>query len=100
MFSTNDGRDARHLHAFALSSGMRTELGIPPALEERAQSAAALPSDERLLALANDLAPFAESDFESADSIRIEVFATRFEETTLAPSGVLLHAAEWTVARP
>ena len=35
MFSTTDGRFARHLHVVAQSPGLRIELGIPAALDER-----------------------------------------------------------------
>ncbi len=100
MFSTADGRFARHLHVYATSAGVQTELAIPAALEERAQAVAALPSRARLDALARDLAPFAESDFEPPDSIRVDVFTVRFDQTTLAPSGVLLRSRELPVARP
>jgi hypothetical protein len=100
MFSTNDGRFTRHLHAYGLSPGLRIELEIPIELEERVQAAVALPSDARLRALARDLAPYAESDFESPESIRLEVFATRWDAATLAPTGILLVALEVPVAGP
>lgn len=100
MFSTNDGRVARHLHAWALGPGLRLEVALPVELAERVQAAVALPSDSRLRALARDLAPWAESDFEPPDQIRLEVYATRWDEATLAPSGVLLRAVEVPLAGP
>ena len=100
MFSTNDGRFARHIHAYGLSPGLRFELPIPDELAEEFQAAAALPSDARLRALARALAPYAESDFESPDVIRLEVFATRWDPSTLAPAGVLLGEVEVPAARP
>ena len=100
MFSTTDGRFARHLHAYGLSPGLRIELEIPLELEERAQAAAALPSEARLRALARELAPLATSDFEAPESIRLEVFVTRWDARTLAPSSVLLRALEVPVAGP
>jgi len=100
MFSTNDSRFARHLHAWALSPGMRVELEIPSELREQALGVAALPSDSRLRALARDLAPLATTDFEPPESILVEVFATRWDATTLAPSGVLLRSVEEPLARP
>jgi hypothetical protein len=39
MFSTADGRFSRHLHAYALSPGLRMELEIPIELDERVQAA-------------------------------------------------------------
>jgi len=100
MFSTTDGRSARHLHVYALSPGLRVELEIPVELDERALEAAALPEDARLRALARDFAKYAGSDFESPESIRLEVYATRWDAQTLAPAGVLLRAVEVPVAGP
>jgi len=100
MFSTLDGRAARHLHAYAVSEGILSELAIPASLEEQAQAAEALPSQARLDALARALAPFAESEFEPPESIRVDVFITRFANPTLAPSGVLLRSRELPLARP
>ena len=100
MFSTNDGRFSRHLHAYALSPGLRIELELPIELEERVQAAVALPSEARLRALAQDLAPLAASDFEPPESIRLEIFATRWDAATLAPAGILLRALEVPVAGP
>jgi hypothetical protein len=100
MFSTNDSRAARHLHAYGLSPGLRIELPVPVELTQRAQAAAALPSDAHLRALALDLAPYAESEFESPESIRVEVFAKRWDAETLAPSGVLLRSVEVPIAGP
>ena len=100
MFSTTDGRSARHLHAYALSPGLVTELGIPLELEPRAAAAVALPGEARLRALASERAPSAESEFEPPESIRIDVFATRWDPATLAPSGVLLRSIEVPLARP
>lgn len=100
MFSTVDGRFARHLHAYALSPSLRIELEIPFELQEQAQSAVALPSDSRLRAFARELEPYAVTDFEAPDAIRIEVFTTRVDPGTLAPSGVLLRALEVPLARP
>lgn len=100
MFSTNDSRGARHLHAYGSSPGLRIELAIPAELAERTQAAVALPSEARLRALALDFAPFAVSDFEPPESIRLEVFATRWDVATLAPTGVLLRAVEVPIAGP
>lgn len=100
MFSTTDGRFARHLHVYALSPGLRVELEIPPALDERARKAAALPEYGRLRALARDFAPYLGSDFEAPETIRLEVYATRWDARTLAPSGVLLRQVEVALAGP
>lgn len=100
MFSTTDGRFARHLHVYALSPGLLVELEIPVELDERVLAAAALPEDARLRALARDFAKYAGSDFESPESIRLEVYATRWDTETLAPAGLLLRAVEVPFAGP
>jgi hypothetical protein len=100
MFSTTDGRFARHVHAVAQAPGLRTELEIPDAIAERARKAATLPDEARLRALALELAPYAESEFEPPESIRVEVFAARWDARTLAPTGVLLRAVEVPLAGP
>jgi hypothetical protein len=100
MFSTTDGRYARHLHVYGTSPGVRIEFEMPPEFDERVRAAVALPEDHRLRALARDFAPHAVSDFESPDSIRLEVYATRWDASTLAPSGVLLAAVEVPIAGP
>lgn len=100
MFSTTDGRSARHLHAYALSPGVVSELEVPPALEQRAADVEALPAESELRAFAAELAPYAESELEPPESIRVDVFATRWDAATLAPSGVLLRSVEVPLARP
>jgi len=100
MFSTTDSRSARHLHAYAMSPGLVLELGVPLELEQRAAAALALPGEARLRALAADLAPDAESELEPPESLRIDVFATRWNAETLAPTGVLLRSVEVPVAGP
>ena len=96
MFSTNDGRFTRHLHAYALSPGLRVELAdSASSSSEHVQAAAALPSDARLRALARELAAVRGVRSSSRPSrSALEVFATRWDARTLAPSGVLLRSVE------
>jgi hypothetical protein len=94
MFSTTDGWGTRHLHAVALSPAFRTSLEIPEELQEDAKRALALPTEERLRALARALADRAPRDLEAPESIRIDVFARRHDPETLAPRGELLRSIE------
>ena len=94
MFSTTDGWGTRHLHAVATSPAFRSSLEIPDGLAEAAERALALPTEERLRALARALAARAPGDLEPPDAIRIDVFARRHDPETLAPSGVLLRSVE------
>lgn len=94
MFSTTDGWGTRHLHAIALSPAFRTSLEIPEELQEDAKRALALPTEQRLRALARALADRAPRDLEELESIRIDVFARRHDPETLAPRGELLRSVE------
>jgi hypothetical protein len=94
MFSTTDGWGTRHLHAVATSTAFRTSLEIPGGLAGDAERALALPTEERLRALARALAAHAPRDLEPPDAIRVDVFARRHDPETLAPSGVLLRSVE------
>jgi hypothetical protein len=94
MFSTTDGWGTRHLHAVALSPAFRTSLEIPAELQEDAKRALALPTEERLSALARALAEQAPRDLEAPEAIRIDVFARRHDPETLAPHGERLRSLE------
>ncbi|MGH7286393.1 MAG: hypothetical protein ACREI8_00015 [Myxococcota bacterium] len=94
MFSTTDGWGARHLHAVASSPSFRTSLEIPDELDDDKRRALALPTQKRLRALARALAHRAPHDLEAPHTIRIDVFARRFDAETLAPEGVLLESVE------
>jgi hypothetical protein len=94
MFSTTDAAGRRHLHAFAIRPGIRRELNIPPALEERALRAAALPTDLRLGELGRDLAEVPTPDEGALEAIEIQVWTTRFDPSNLEPSGFLLRSFE------
>jgi hypothetical protein len=93
MFSTTDAWGRRHLHAYALWPGVRRELEVPEELRSEERHALALPDAARLRALALALGEIeADADPEAGppESIEIQVFATRFDPDTLAPSGELL----------
>lgn len=90
MFSTTDVWARRHLHAFAIRPGILRELEIPEDLREPARRVLAMPGEERLRSLARLLAELPSPDQGSPESVEVQVFATRFDPQTLAPSGVLL----------
>jgi hypothetical protein len=94
MFSTTDAWGTRHLHAVALSPAFRTSLEVPEELQEQAERALALPTEERLRALALALAERAPSDLEPHETIRIDVFARRHDPETLAPHAERLRSLE------
>jgi hypothetical protein len=91
MFSTTDSWGRRHLHVWAVSPGVRRELGVPPEAGRLARAALAQPTSARLRRLANRLARDVTLDVES---VAIQVWAPRFDPETLAPSSVLLRAVE------
>jgi hypothetical protein len=92
MFSTTDVWARRHLHAFAVRPGVLSELEIPYELREPARRALALPSETRLRVLAEALAALPSPDEGPVLAVDLQVFATRFDARTLAPSGVLLRS--------
>ena len=91
MFSTTDSWQRRHLHAWAVSSGVRRELEIPPDAGRLARAALAQPTSDRLRRLAVVLAAEVAPD---VDAVDVQVWAPRFDAETLAPSSVLVRAVE------
>jgi hypothetical protein len=94
MFSSQDVGGTRHLHAFALHAGVRRELELPEGLRHEISRALALPTPERLRALADQFGVQDDPDFGVAQALELQVFATRFDPITLEPSGVLLRTIE------
>jgi hypothetical protein len=92
MFSTTDVWARRHLHVFAIRPGLLSEVEIPDELREPARRALALPAEGRLRALARALAELPSPDQGPPDRVELQVFATRFDPQTLAPSGVPLRS--------
>jgi hypothetical protein len=91
MFSTTDSWGRRHLHAWAISPGVRREIDVPPEAGCLARAALALPTSGRLRGLAVALAADVARDVEA---VEIQVWAPRFDRETLAPSSVLLRSIE------
>jgi hypothetical protein len=91
MFSTTDSWARRHLHAWAVSPGVRRELDVAPEVDPLARAALAEPTAARLRRLAVRLAAGAPAD---VTVVEIQVWAPRFDPETLAPSSVLLRAIE------
>ncbi|MEW6143408.1 MAG: hypothetical protein AB1598_00150 [Thermodesulfobacteriota bacterium] len=94
MFSTQDAAQSRHIHAYALSPGVRRELVIPERLRERALKVAAFPSDSRLKGLALELAEIPTPDSGPLESIVIQVWKTDYDKSTLSPSGEIVKSLE------
>jgi hypothetical protein len=99
MFSSQDAGGKRHLHVFALHPGVRRELALPEELRDEISRALALPSAARLEALADRLTVEDDADFGRVEALELQVFGTRFDPTTLEPSGVLLRGIEAPRAR-
>ncbi len=86
MFATADAWATRHLHIFAIRSGVRRELAIPPSLRKEAERALTLPSDARLQVFARPFIDVPTPDEGSLEAIELQVWATQFDPDTLAPS--------------
>lgn len=100
MFSTTDSPARRHLHAWAIRPGLRSELEIPDDFEMPARRALALPVESRLRPLAETLArieqEWGDPDAAPLDSILLQVFRVEYD-AGLVPSGELLRSFETPV---
>lgn len=94
MFSTIDGWGNRHLQAFALRSGIRREVEIPPALREVTRRVRAFPSEANLRALAAALVDVPTPDVGPLEAVEIQVWSTDYDPVTLAPMGSLLRSLQ------
>jgi hypothetical protein len=92
MFATTDGWATRHLHVFAIHSGVRRELSIPETLRKEVERTLTLPSDANLQAIAREFADMPTPDEGLLMAIELQVWATHYDPITLAPSGMLLRA--------
>ena len=98
MFSTTDTPARRHLHAWAIRPGLRSELEIPADLEVPVRRALALPVASRLSPIAGTLARIEEEDGDPdaapLEAIVLQVFRVDYDKATLAPRGEMLRALE------
>jgi hypothetical protein len=92
MFATTDGWATRHLHVFAIHSGVRRELSIPETFKKEVERVLTLPSDANLQTIAREFAELPTPDEGPLLAIELQVWAARHDPVTLAPSGVLLRA--------
>ena len=69
-----------------LRPGLERELSPPPRLAELERRARVLPSEVNLHELALEIAGIAVRDPVPATAVRVEVWRTRFDPETLAPS--------------
>ena len=97
MFSTTDAAGARHLHAFVIRPGIVREVRPPRSLEGLVKRSLAQPSDARLRALARALVQVPTPDYGPPSGVRVQVWSTRFDPETLAPSTRIVRALELSV---
>lgn len=97
MFASSDARGNRHLHVFALHAGARRELSIPEDARESAWRLLSFPSRRAFETLGRRLAAESDPVWGRPEAIEIQVWATRFERGSLAPSAYLLRAREVAV---
>jgi hypothetical protein len=97
MFSTTDSPARRHLHAWAIRPGLRSELEIPEQLEVPVRRALALPTDARLRPVAEALtrieAEEGDPDAAPVESIFLQVFRVEYD-ADLIPTGEMLRSFE------
>jgi hypothetical protein len=100
MFASSDVRGNRHVHAFAIHPGVRRELAIPAELHERARRVLAFPTERAQRSLALQLVDGPDPIWGAAEAIEIQIWATRFDRVTLAPSAFLLRSLVVPLAAP
>lgn len=86
MFATTDAWATRHLHVFAVRSGVRRELEISPALKKKVERVLALPSEAQLQAFASQFVAAPTPDEGPLEAVELQVWATQFDPMTLAPT--------------
>ena len=91
MFSSNDDSMSRTIRVRVHGPERSRDLGVPTELRTPAHRALVLPSEERLDALAREIAEIETSSAGgSAASVRIAVWRLDYDPRTLAPQLVLL----------
>ena len=94
MFSTTDAGATRHLHAFQIRPGVVRELTLPDSLDDLRRRALTLPSESNLRKLAAAVASLPAPDHGAPTAVRIQVWRTRFDSQTRAPSSHIVGALE------
>jgi hypothetical protein len=85
MFSSTELGAARYVRIFLSAPDRSEELQIPDSLLDAAQRSAALPSNSQLHNLAELVVRREEKHERFVDTVRIEVWRTRFDVQTLKP---------------
>jgi hypothetical protein len=98
MFASTDAGGSRHLHAFVLRPGIRREVQPPPALASDLRRLLTLPSAANFRTVALALAEVPTRDHGAAESVEIQVWHTRYDPVSLAPTGRILRAMDVPLA--
>lgn len=94
MFASTDAGATRHLHAYVRRPGLRRELRPTDDQDELVRSALTLPSESNLRRLALALAELPTPDHGPAAAVEIQIWQTRYDPETLAPTSLILRATE------
>lgn len=97
MFSTMDDGVNRSLRVFLVRKGQEEEGALPAGLADLERRARVLPSAAHLSALATAIAAAYADAAERLDAVRIEVWRTRFDATTLTPRSQRLREFVWMI---
>jgi hypothetical protein len=97
MFSTMDDGVNRALRVFLVRKGQEEEGALPSALVDLERRVRVLPSAAHLSALATAIAAaYADAD-ERPETVRIEVWRTRFDANALTPRSQRLREFAWMI---
>jgi hypothetical protein len=98
MFSSTELGSARYVRVYVSAPDRSEELQIPESLEDLAAKGAILPSDSMLQNLAKGVVRREERYERPVESVRIEVWRTRFDVVSLMPEGEKLREIVYQVA--
>ena len=90
MFASLDAGRTRHLHAFQIRPGLYREIRPPESLQNAAQRMLTLPSSKRMREVALALSRVESADHGKLDRVLIQVWQTRYDPQTLAPTSQIL----------
>ena len=92
MFSVTDSPANRYLHASVENENLIREVRLPESWEERVRRATTLPTRQRLVTLAKDIAELESAGKLTWDRVTVQVWGVSYDPVTLTPSGTLLRA--------
>ena len=100
MFSTTDDSGRRHVRIFVTGKDRSEEIAIAPSLEDAADRAAVLPTDDQLTRLARRVVEREIRHDRQVDVVRVDAWRIIYAPVTLAATPQLIRTFEYRVDAP